>query len=134
MTVSADVEREAGAAPSTAAQERVMLLRAFSRLDPLALGVAIGVLFGVGIAIATAVLLIESGAAVGLHLYRLAFYLPGYEVSWPGAFIGLFEGGIAGGLLGAALAWLWNGYHRMFVALVLLRERGRDMRRELQEL
>ena len=133
----ADADLGGGAGPgleSAGASERVMLSRAFSRLDPLALAAAVGLVTGVGLAVATAVLLLQGGRFIGLHLTRLSFYLPGYEVSWAGAFIGLLDAGIAGGLLGAALAWIWNAYHRMFVALVVLRARARETRRELQEL
>ena len=135
MTASADLDSGAGRVPGAAsASERVMLSRAFSRLDPVALAAAVGLVSGVGLAIATAVLLLQAGPIMGLHLVRLSFYLPGYEVSWAGAFIGLLDAGIAGGLLGAGLAWTWNAYHRMFVALVVMRERARETRRELQEL
>jgi hypothetical protein len=122
------------AAPSPEIVERVMLSRAFSRLDPVALGVAVGGVCGVGLAVATAVLLLQGGVFVGLHLQRLAYYLPGYSVSWSGAGVGLVEAGLLGAALGASLAWIWNAYHRMFVALVVWRERARDRRRELQEL
>jgi len=55
-------------------------------------------------------------------------------VSWGGVLIGFAEGALLGAALGALLAWLLNAYHRMFVALVVARERARQFRRELQEL
>lgn len=116
--------------PAPESGDRLVLTRAFARLDPLALGSAVGLVSGVGLWIATAVLLLRGGPSVGFHLGRFSFYLPGYSVSWPGALVGLAEGAVVGFALGAVLASLWNAYHRMFVALAIARE----TRRELQEL
>ena len=110
--------------------KRLIFARAFVRIDPLALGVAVGTVAGVGLWIATAVLVLRGGINVGYHLARLSFYLPGYSVTWPGAFLSLLEGALVGFLLGALLAFLWNAYHRMFIGLAIARE----TRRELQEL
>jgi hypothetical protein len=113
-------------------QERLILSRAFARLDPLALAFAVGLVSGLGLAMTTAALLLKGGANVGLHLSRLSFYLPGYDVSWSGVLIGFVDAGLLGCGLGLALAWLWNGYHRVFVALVVARERNRSARVELE--
>jgi hypothetical protein len=115
-------------------EERVLLSRAFARLDPVALSLAVGVVTGLALAAATAVLLLQGGSRVGLHLSRVGMFLPGYDVSWSGAVVGFFEGGALGCVVGLAVALLWNGYHRMFVALVVARERRRDLRRELSGL
>ncbi len=131
--MSARTEGAVGAVAVDRAREqsdRIMLGRAFARLDPLALAVAVGTVSGLGLWIGTAVLLLRGGSFVGLHLSRLSYYLPGYSVSWPGAFLGLVEAGVLGFVLGAAVALAWNLYHRWFVALVVARE----IRRELQEL
>ncbi len=132
--MSASAHREPGVTTTAPSPERVYLVRAFARVDPVALGVAMGAVVGAGVAVATAVLLLRGGPLVGLHLQRLGFYLPGYSVSWGGARVGLVEGALLGAALGALLAWLWNAYHRMFVALIVARERARQFRRELQEL
>ena len=132
--MSASAHREPGVATTAPFPERVYLVRAFGRVDSVALGVAMGAVIGSGVAVATAVLLLRGGPLVGLHLQRLGFYFPGYSVSWGGALVGLVEGALLGAALGALLAWLWNAYHRMFVALVVARERARQFRRELQEL
>jgi hypothetical protein len=119
---------------SLVASERLLLSRAFARLDPLAMGAAVGLVSGPLLSIATAVLLLQGGTYVGVHLGRLAYYLPGYSVTWPGVLVGLFDGAVVGGVLGVALALLWNAYHRLFVKLVVARERSRKVRQELQEL
>lgn len=110
--------------------ERLILSRGLARLDPVALAAAVGIVSGVGLFLATAILLWRGGIAVGMHLGRLAFYLPGYDVSWPGAFVGLVEAGALGAAAGAVVAWGWNVYHRLFVSILRMREE----RRELQEL
>jgi protoporphyrinogen oxidase len=89
---------------------RTALLRdAFSRFDPVALGAAIGVVAGLGLFLATAILLLKGGPSVGENLELLAQYLLGYRVSWTGAFLGLAEGGGLGFAIGYALARLMNG-------------------------
>ena len=115
-------------------RERRMLSSAFARLDPVALSLAVGAVAGLALSLATAVLLLRGGQLVGLHLSRVGMFLPGYDVTWPGVLVGFVEGGVLGCMLGLALPMLWNGYHRMFVALVVARERNRDMQRELSGL
>ena len=111
-------------------RDRIQGTRAFGRLDPTALAVALGTVTGLGLFIATVVLLLRQGSQVGHHLARLGYFLPGYQVTWPGAFVGLVEAALVGAALGAFLASAWNGYHRLFVALIVARE----TRRELQQL
>jgi hypothetical protein len=111
-----------------------MLSRAFARLDPVAMSLAVGIVAGLALSAATAVLLLRGGFQVGLHLSRVGMFLPGYDVTWTGVVVGFFEAGALGCVVGLALALLWNGYHRMFVALVVARERNRDMQRELSGL
>jgi hypothetical protein len=111
-------------------RDRVQLAHAFGRLDPVALAVALGTVSGGALWLATVLLLLRGGPAVGLHLNRLSFFLPGYAVSWPGAFVGLLEAGLVGAALGTLLALFWNVYHRIFVTFVVAKE----SRREMQEL
>lgn len=110
--------------------QRLILSRGLARLDPVALGVALGTVAGGGLFLATAILLLRGGPAVGFHLGRLAYFLPGYDVSWAGSALGLVEAGVLGFAAGALLALGWNAYHRLFVAILRVREE----RRELQEL
>lgn len=110
-------------------RERLIVARAFADLDAIALGVAFGTVFGSILWVATAVLLLRGGADVGFHLQRLAYYLPGYSVTWPGAFLGFAEAGLVGFVLGASVALLWNVYHHAFRGLVI----ARQTRRVLQE-
>jgi hypothetical protein len=87
---------------------------AFAKIDPLALGIAVGVVSGLGIFMASIVLLLRGGPAAGPTLSLLGNYLFGFDVTWGGAVIGLFEGGLLGfvvGVLAAGLRnWTLTGY------------------------
>jgi len=119
---------------SVSPDERDVMARAFGRLDPVALGIAVGIVSGLALAFATAALLVEGGSLVGFHLKRLGYFLPGYTVSWPGVGIGFIDAAVVGFFVGVSVAVLWNAYHRLFVAVIVARERARAIRRELQEL
>ena len=105
-------------------KDRAILMAAFARIKPMAMAVALGVVFALALFSATAILLIKSamtGAVAGPHLALLGIYLPGYEVSWPGAFLGAIYLFILGALLGFILAVLWNLSHHLFVAFMMLK-------------
>ena len=80
----------------------------FARYDPIALGVAVGVVVGAMLSLATVVLLLRGGPGVGYHLSVLSNYLPGYSVSWAGAVIGFFEAAVVGFLHGWFISKLIN--------------------------
>lgn len=82
------------------------LRRTLARLNGRAWGVAMGLLFGLGLFIATLVLVIRGGPVVGRHLALLGIFLPGYRVSVVGSVVGfvyLFVIGYAFGRLVAAV-------------------------------
>lgn len=87
-------------------QEDIALQNAMLQLNGRAWGIAIGLLFGLGLFVATNVLVIRGGPQVGPHLSLLSIYLPGYSVTFLGSVIGfvyLFVIGYAvGRLIGAA--------------------------------
>ncbi|HEX2677141.1 MAG TPA: hypothetical protein VHM19_10890, partial [Polyangiales bacterium] len=92
-------------------EDRVMnaLREAFARYDAVALGGSIGSILGVGLFMATAILVMRGGDSVGRNLMLLANYFLGYEVSWAGAFLGLLEAGGFGFIFGFMLAKAING-------------------------
>jgi|SRR6185436_8161748 len=90
------------------AQPEKVLLQFFARLDAIAFGLAVGVVSGVGIFAATAILLLKGGDHIGQNLQLLGQYLPGYSVSWPGSLIGLVDGSVGGFVTGWAIAFLRN--------------------------
>ena len=95
-----------------AARERTLeevLAAAFARYDRLALGAAVGVVCGLGLFLATVLVLVDAPGDPGRVLSLLGQYFLGYEVSWMGAVIGLVGAGSSGFLFGWMLAILING-------------------------
>ena len=81
-------------------QEQRQVQRAFERTSEQGWGLALGFLAAIGLFLATIVLVMRGGPDMGAHLGLLSVYLPGYSVSWPGAFIGaayMFFLGYGGG-------------------------------------
>src|SRR5262249_26237164 len=103
---------------------------AFAKLDPLALGVAVGLVGSVGLMFSTAILLVKDGPHVGPSLSLLGYYLPGFEVTWTGMALGFLEAGMAGFGLGYLGAWLRNWGIQAYAMFVRWRtevERRRDL-------
>ena len=102
----------------------------FAKLDPFALGTALGAVMGLGLFAATAILLLKGGEVVGPRLVLLGQYFIGYDVSWRGAFIGLLEGAIGGLFIGISIALLRNWIMSAYVFLIKRRaeaEENRDL-------
>ena len=72
------------------------------------LGLALGLLFGLVIFIATNWLVIKGGEPVGPHLQLLSQYFIGYRVSFLGSFIGFAYGLAVGTLSGSLIGWIYN--------------------------
>ncbi|MCC6930936.1 MAG: hypothetical protein IT359_18235, partial [Gemmatimonadaceae bacterium] len=68
----------------------------------------LGLLTGVGLFAATAILLLRGGLNVGAHLGLLGVYFPGYTVSWPGAVIGFVYAFVVGYVVGRTVATVYN--------------------------
>ena len=111
-----------------------MIEIAFAKMDPLALGIAVGVVSGLGIFLASAVLLLKSGPVVGPMLSLLGNYFIGFEVTWAGAFLGLIEAGLVGGAVGATAAGLWNWGFKAYAKIVRWREERDDRRHLLDKM
>jgi len=104
--------------------DKAILMAAFAKMDPVALGVALGSIWALLLVFATAVLLVQdvpAGVEVGPHLGLLGVYLPGYEVSWTGAMIGAAYVWIFGAIAGFILAVLWNLTHYLYVTAIVVR-------------
>lgn len=78
------------------------------RLNGHAWGAALGVLCGLGLFLATVVLVIKGGQDVGSHLGLLSQYLPYYDVDWTGAFMGFGYGALLGYALGRLVCGVYN--------------------------
>jgi hypothetical protein len=71
-------------------------------------GIAIGLLFGLGLLLATAVLVAKGGPNPGPHLDLIAIYFPGYRVTWGGAWVGFVYGFVVGYAIGRTIATIYN--------------------------
>lgn len=104
---------------------------AFAKLDPVALGTAIGSVAGIGILLATIVLLLKGGTFVGPRLGLLRNFLIGYEVTWLGAVIGLVESSIGGFALGYVGASFRNWGMKAYAHLLKRRAEAEEERKVL---
>ena len=77
-------------------------------LNAKALGLVLGLLFGLAIFIATNWLVLKGGHPVGPHLKLLSQYFIGYRVSFFGSIIGFGYGFAVGTLSGALIGWIYN--------------------------
>ncbi len=75
-----------------------------------ALGLAVGIVWGMGIFVAT---LWSSLLGGGKTLVLLSAYYYGYTVDFGGAFVGLLWGFVNGAVFGLAVGWLYNNFHKM---------------------
>ena len=87
-------------------------LNTLLRLNARAWGIALGLLFGLAIFLATALLLLKGGSTVGPHLALIGEYLPGYRVTWPGAFIGFVYLFVIGYVVGRIIGGVYNALAR----------------------
>ena len=89
-------------------EERALIEAAVARMRAGILAIVFAMVCGTGLFVATAWLLIKGGENVGATLGLLGNYLPGYSVTWPGAFLGLAYGAAIGGAMGWSLARVYN--------------------------
>lgn len=97
--------------------EWALINHAVARLRASVMALVFGMTAGTGLFIATAWLVIRGGAPVGPTLGLLRHYLPGYSVTWPGAFVGFFYLLVIGGVVGWVVAFIYN-------QIVAMRDRG----------
>jgi hypothetical protein len=71
-------------------------------------GMAFGGVAGVGLFLATIVLVLRGGENVGAHLGLLSVYFPGYDVSIRGAFIGFVYAFVGGYAVGRTIGAIYN--------------------------
>jgi protoporphyrinogen oxidase len=106
----------------------------FARLDPVALGTAIGIVSGVGLWLATIVLVLKGGRTVAPTLSLLSNYLVGFKVTWAGSVVGLIEAGVLGFVLGYILAWLRNLGMELYAGIVRRRAQVEEEREFLDKV
>ena len=81
--------------------ESARIEAALVRMNARAWGVAVGLLLGAGLFLATIILVLRGGDTVGPHLGLLGAYFPGFRVTVVGSVIG----GLYGLALGYAIGW-----------------------------
>ena len=84
------------------------LLREVVRLNRNVLGLTLGILFAIGIFLATTILVLKGGPHVGAHLQLLSQFFPGYSVTFGGSLLGLAYGFAVGYVSGWIIATVYN--------------------------
>ena len=77
-------------------------------LNAKVVGLALGLIFGLGIFVATNWLVIKGGDRVGPHLILLSQYFIGYRVTFIGSLIGAAYGFTLGTICGALMGGIYN--------------------------
>ena len=85
-----------------------LIVQSLAKLDGKALGISIGLLFGLIIFLATNFLLYKGGDVIGPNLALLGQFFIGYEVSFTGSLVGMIYGLIAGFVIGWLIAIVRN--------------------------
>ena len=88
--------------------EDEVLKKAIAHLSARLLGTVLGLIMGFGLFLATMILVLKGGPAVGPHLTLLSQFFPGYSVTFLGSIIGFFYGFVTGFLIGGALGLVYN--------------------------
>ena len=88
--------------------EDEVLKKAIAHLNATLLGTVLGLIMGFGLFLATMILVLKGGPAVGRHLTLLNQFFPGYSVTLLGGIIGFFYAFAIGFLIGAALGTVYN--------------------------
>ena len=89
-------------------QEDRALRYALARANEQGWGIAIGLVAGLGLWLATAVQVVKGGPNPGPHLHLLSIYFPGYQVTWVGAFVGFVYAFVVGYGMGRTTATIYN--------------------------
>lgn len=89
-------------------------MRTIARIHEQGWGIAVGLVFAVGLLAATNILILRGGPVIGPHLSLLRWYFPGYSVTVGGSLIGAVYALVAGYGLGLAVATIYNRLAKSF--------------------
>jgi hypothetical protein len=89
-------------------EEEQALRRTILRASEQGWGIAIGLLLGLGLFLATIILVVKGGPNPGPHLGLLRIYFPGYSVTWIGSIIGFIYAFVVGYAIGRTIATIYN--------------------------
>ncbi len=93
--------------------ERESVNQVILRLNGRAWGIAMGLLLGGGLFLATNFLVLKGGADVGRHLRLLSVFFPGYSVTFAGSLIGFVYAFVLGYALGRVIGSVYNRLGRV---------------------
>lgn len=85
-----------------------VIRKALVRFNEQGWGIAMGLLFGVGLFAATNILILRGGENVGQHLGLLAAFMPGYRVTFVGSLIGFVYAFVLGYGVGRTIGTVYN--------------------------
>lgn len=85
-----------------------LIIQSLAKLDVIALGVSVGILFGLMVFLATNILILKGGDEIGPNLALLGQFFIGYEVTFIGSLSGFFWGFATGYIFGSLVALLRN--------------------------
>jgi protoporphyrinogen oxidase len=108
------------------------LTQVFLKLDRVAMGLAVGMVSGALLFLATLALVLKGGPMVGPTLGLLGQYFPGYTVTGSGSVVGLLYGFVSGFVVGWAFAFLRNATVFLYMAVVQRRAELQALRRLLE--
>jgi hypothetical protein len=93
---------------TVADRELQQIQKRLQRMHEQGWGLACGVLLGLGLFIATNVLVIKGGDVVGPHLGLLGIFFPGYSVTFVGSLIGFVYAFVVGYGFGRTVSVIYN--------------------------
>ena len=88
--------------------EQQVVRKVLVRMNEQAWGIAVGLLLGVGLFLATVILVARGGELVGPHLGLLGIYFPGYSVSYGGSLVGFVYAFVLGYAIGRTIVVIYN--------------------------
>lgn len=103
--------------------ESEQIVQTLAKIDSLALGVALGTVFALGIFLVTNILIFKGGEKIGPNLALLGQFFPGYNVTFFGSIIGLIYGFISGFALGWLIAVIRNIIIKIYLQFINLRQK-----------
>lgn len=103
-----EITREEQGKPDLVELVKKDVIKAFPRIDTLAMGLSVGIISGILVFLATLLLVIKNGPMMGANLQLLSNYFPGYQVSLAGSFVGLLYGMLYGFIIGFGMAFVRN--------------------------
>ena len=103
--------------------ESEQIVQSLAKVDSLALGMALGTVFAVGIFLVTNLLILKGGEKIGPNLALLGQFFPGYNVTFGGSLLGLLYGFVSGFALGWLIAVIRNIIIKIYLQIINLKQK-----------